>query len=707
LALAAAARLAMWEGAGVRVGARAQPPGGCSLRRVGAALALLVLGCGAGRAEPWTAPQRLLEHPGAVTLGDETRLASADKPRLVLRRALAAGRRLPRLAPVPWRGARGQRVLLSARAWRGQGPGTRARAAAGEVDTFSAVARLLPRGVSLAGLAAGAPEPPFTVQVMALPLPTSPVRVEAAVDVPAGAVLAFGYALREESWQASTTPVHFRVRARDGAGGEQLLFEASLDPSDAAMRRWHDARVDLSALAGSRVDFELEASWEGGADSFALPVFADPTVYVPGAGPHPPNVLLVSLDTLRARSLGSFGYARDTSPFIDALARQGSLFGSTMTTSATTGPSHMSLFTGLYPVHHGLVTGAEWKRPEVPTLASLLRAAGYTTAAFTEDGFLVRPKGFGEGFSHYVENRKLPERPRDVRITFGQARRWLEQNEQQPFFVFVHTYEVHVPYAPPERYAQVFAGDGLPGPERADIRQMRDAYDREIRYVDDELRSLFAALRELGLDESTLVVITADHGEEFAEHGWLQHGSTVFQEVIHVPLLFWAPGLVPQGREIERPVSLIDVAPTILSLVGVPAPVALDGVDLSGLMDGSATLAPRRLFAEARSKLRQTGPNMMVGREPPLVAVRSESEKFIVHRPAHGTPEPSQAYDLAADPDEQQPRLLEGAEKREIEALVDRYLAGATGSAAAPGDGSGQGFDPETEAQLRDLGYLD
>jgi arylsulfatase A-like enzyme len=594
---------------------------------------------------------------------------------------------------------------MTARAWREEGTRAERYAARENPQEWTAMAPVEAGGVALDAIAAGAPEPPFTLEVEVLPLPSSPLRAAAELDVPRGAALGFGYGLREQSWGGGGA-VRFRVHARHGEGELQLLFDRTLDPKDPETHRWHDAHIDLSALAGRRVQLEFEASWDEELDTFTLPVFADPTVYVPEARSERPNVLLISLDTLRARSLGVFGYDRDTSPFIDGLAAKGALFESVMTTSATTAPSHMSLFTGLYPINHGLPTGLEWKRKEAPTLAGLLRDAGYETAAFTENGFVVRSKGFGEGFAVYVENRSLPERPRDARVTFGQARRWLQRNRREPFFVFVHTYEVHQPYQSPERYAGLFFGDGVPGPKQPVVREMRDAYDREIRYVDDELRSLLGTLREVGLADSTIVVITSDHGEEFGEHGFVQHGGTVYQEVLHVPLLFWAPGRVPVAR-IPTPVSLIDVVPTVLSLAGVPAPPRIDGVDLTRLMAGDSSLEPRRLFAEARAPIRLMESNLAVKWNPPLVAMRTGDQKFVVHRPRLGEPEPTRAYDLAADPDEQSPRVLEGAEKQRIEALVDRYLAGDGSVAPAIGDEGKTTLDPETAKQLRELGYLE
>ena len=178
-----------------------------------------------------------------------------------------------------------------------------------------------------------------------------------------------------------------------------------------------------------------------------------------------PNFVLISLDTLRSRSLHAYGYARETSPFFDSIARQGVLFERAITTSVTTGPSHMSLFTGLYPRAHGMISGMERKRASVRTLAERLREAGYATKAITENGFIIRQFGFGAGFDEYSEHvgERRNSSPGLIDDSFFEAERWLAKRHEKPFFLFVHTYQVHAPYTPPEEYRTLFAGDEVPG----------------------------------------------------------------------------------------------------------------------------------------------------------------------------------------------------------------------------------------------------
>jgi len=409
---------------------------------------------------------------------------------------------------------------------------------------------------------------------------------------------------------------------------------------------------------------------------------------------------------LRARNLGSYGYFRDTSPFLDSLARRGSLFENAVTASVTTSPAHMSLITGLYPVRHGIREGLDRKLPHAVTLAQRLRAAGYRTAAFTENGYLVRRRGFGDGFDHYTENRgETGKAPGEVRLTFEQARGWLEANRTLPFFLFLHTYEVHSPYDPEEPYAGLFRDDGAPGPAEPAIRAERDRYDREIRIVDDELRELFDTLEATGLAASTIVVILADHGEEFAEHGGYQHGAAVYEESLRVPLLFWGPGRIPEGRHASA-VSLIDVAPTLLDLLGLSVPAGLDGTSLTGVLLRGEALQPRPLISEARARMRWLDPQRHEPWAPPLFAVRTDDGKFVVHRPERGEARPMIRFDLAQDPDERFPLPVAKERARAIDALVTRYLRGATAAPASPLDRSDD-VSPDLRQRLRALGYAE
>jgi arylsulfatase A-like enzyme len=503
--------------------------------------------------------------------------------------------------------------------------------------------------------------------------------------------------------------VRFEVRAVEGDGDTHTLFERTLDPRVAEDRGWHDAHVDLEDVIGKRVTLEFAAAAAGGGGPIFLPVWSDPVVQTPAPGA--PSFVIVSLDTLRARALGCYGYPRDTSPVIDAIARAGTLFENAITVSATTSPSHMSLFTGRYPPQHGIRGGTERMRPHVATLAELLRAGGYHTAAFTENGFLIRTHGFANGFSEYTEN--LGETTSGVlgeaEVTFAQTRRWLERNRRFPFFLFVHTYQVHNPYNPPAAHLQLFRDDGLVDPIPQGLRPLRDNYDREIHFADEVARTLFDTLVATGLSDSTIVVLLADHGEEFGEHGALQHGTAVFDEVLRVPLIFWGPGRIPAGQRRTARVSLIDVAPTILDLAGLEIPPLMTGASLVREITHGGALPPRTLFAEAHAPKRWISPFGTEPFNPPLVGVLIGDTKFLVHRPREGEALPTLAYDLTADPYEQRPLEVPAETRANVDRLVDGYLNASDTPGAGPGQDPGEvaeTLDPEILEKLRLLGYV-
>jgi len=652
--------------------------------------------------------QHLFATGAAATLGSETRLCPGPAGTVLLYGDFDSASDLPEFLSLPLDLARGERVVLARRVWnrtaKGRSGNAAIRTAAVAVDRGKSFprARLRDRG-DVGG------SPPESVQVVGFPLSDrGEETLRAPVAVPEGAVLEFGFGVREEAWGQGAGAVRFRVALEGVDPAERILFTGAVDPAATRDRRWFDRRIDLAEFAGRRVTLAFTTSREPGEAGFSLPVWSDPVVYPTPRSRERPNVLLISLDTLRARSLGTYGYGRDTSPFLDSVARRGTLFENAITASVTTSPSHMSLFTGLYPINHGIQEGLHRKFPHVVTLAERLREAGYRTAAFTENGYLVRRRGFGDGFDQYTENTgERGKAPGEARLTFGQSRRWLEANRELPFFLFVHTYEVHSPYDPDEPYANLFRGGAAPGPDAPAIRAGRDDYDREIRIVDDELRKLFSTLDDTGLSASTIVAVLSDHGEEFAEHGGFQHGAAVYEESLRVPLLFWGPGRIPVARRHAHPVSLIDVAPTIVDLLDLPVPEDLDGVSLKDVILDGEPLPPRNLFAEARATVRWVDPLRHESWNPPLFAVQTADGKFVVHRPRRGEARPMVRFDLVDDPGETSPLPVDPERARAVDALVERYLRGKTDVNVPPPTGSGDDVNPDLKERLRALGYAE
>jgi arylsulfatase A-like enzyme len=341
-----------------------------------------------------------------------------------------------------------------------------------------------------------------------------------------------------------------------------------------------------------------------------------------GCGPTPdprPWVVLVSLDTLRADHLVPYGYARETSPALARFAAEAVRFDAAHAQATATLPSHLSLLTSRLPPELG-ITRADGRNDTqartrlrladgVETLAEALRLAGYATAAFTDGGFVHPYYGFDQGFESFSVTSLEEGAYRDgFPATIGRVREWLagHAGDPRPAFLFVHTYDIHEPYAPPRPWATAFtdipyaafaqqrgfAARPLLLSQNRESLTARDValatgfYDNGIRATDARLGELFAVLREAGGFERAIVSVVSDHGEEFLDHGDFGHGPRVYQELARVPWLLRLPEGREGGRVIPRPVALLDLAPTLLDLVGVPAPAGFRGRSLRALLDG-------------------------------------------------------------------------------------------------------------------------
>lgn len=332
------------------------------------------------------------------------------------------------------------------------------------------------------------------------------------------------------------------------------------------------------------------------------------------------NVLLISIDSLRADRLGAYGHERPTSPTIDRLARQGVRFAEAMTTAPWTLPAHMSMLTGLYPYAHRVNTEADRLPNGVTTLAQRLGAAGFRTAAVVSEGLVGRTYGFARGFDTFDDEtavKALAEVDEETApLVLQQAEAWLRRESAGRFFLFLHLWDVHYDFVPPAPYDRMFDPDYRgpmtgrdfihddairPDMEQRDLDHLLARYDGEIRWVDDHLARLLTILDELGVGERTAVIITADHGEEFFEHGYKGHGAALYRPVMQVPLVIHAPG-VAAGRVVDEPVSLVDLVPTILELTGVPLADPLDGISLVPAMTGRARLPQRDVYGQRCSR---------------------------------------------------------------------------------------------------------
>lgn len=397
---------------------------------------------------------------------------------------------------------------------------------------------------------------------------------------------------------------------------------------------------------------------------------------VPDLSGH--NLLLVTVDTLRADRLGAYGSERGQTPNLDALARGGLRFATAYTSVPLTLPSHATLFTGKQPFALGLrINGVGRLAKDEVTLAERFRDAGYTTGAVVAAYVVIAKFGLDQGFAHYDDAlgpgdvfRFYSEIPaEEVRRRFS---RWLDGLGEGRFFAWVHFYDPHQPYAPPAAWAERFPGD---------------PYGGEIAYVDAQLGELLADLGRRGLLARTLVVVTSDHGEGFGEHAEEGHGLLCYEETLRVPLLFSAPGRLP-AAVVRGPARLVDLGPTLLELFRLETPAGVQGRSLAS-----------RLLGDEEGKAPPVYFETLAGAEgknwAPLQGVIDGGFKLVA------APEP-ELYDLRRDPGET--RNLAGADRSRRHRL-DELLRSILLSAAAP-DTAREEATAEDRRHLRALGYL-
>ncbi len=404
-----------------------------------------------------------------------------------------------------------------------------------------------------------------------------------------------------------------------------------------------------------------------------------------------PNVVIVIVDTMRADHMGAYGYHRDTTPGMDSLARAGTIWTNARGQASWTLPAITSIFTGRSARAHGTginpssgsVSGIG---PDIPTMATILGEEGYNTAAFFNVFLLNEQFGFHRGFDTFNCHPKGLGRAGE---TVDEALDWLdEQSGDDPFFLAVHLFDPHDPYAPPAPYdtmwgdpsredsVWIFTPEGaIADPEQR--QHLIDSYDGEIAWTDSQLSRLMAGVRSSGMAGNTLIIVTADHGEEFLEHGYGGHGRTLFEEIVHIPLIMSGYG-VPPGEVRDCPAAQMDILPTALEIADVEHPDEVRGIDL---LSGNV---PEKRSIPASGV--NTGPPFL------MASVTRDSFKTIWY-PETDTFE---LYHLRNDPDELNP-LSPGEERRE---RVLTYWATPRAYPPQPVEGS------HIEPALRDLGYF-
>lgn len=411
-----------------------------------------------------------------------------------------------------------------------------------------------------------------------------------------------------------------------------------------------------------------------------------------------PDIFLIIIDTLRADHLGCYGYHRDTSPVLDSLAASGTVFTRAQAQAPWTLPACASIWTGLTARSHqagrrdGVIFGLS---DELANIGTVLEEQGYITLGFINAYILSGCIGFGNGFDHYscamIGHGRAAE-------TIDEVMDWLYENRgnPNPKLTVIHLFDVHAPYDPPGGFDTLFCAQGTQGITEwqedslsgalitVDRDHLVDMYDGEIAWVDCQLGRLFAELRSSGVADHAYIIVIADHGEEFLDHGLISHGHSLYQEILHVPLIVSGPG-IPAGVRDSVPCGQIDILPTIAGFAGAPVPKGVEGVDL---------------FQVHPSQRALPSSGVIRGHFQPGMDVDYEQICSVINWPYKAITNfatmQDALYDLDTDPGELAPMEMDSALQGELE-----YYWAAPPMATAP-----VVSDDAVEDNLQDLGYI-
>lgn len=531
-----------------------------------------------------------------------------------------------------------------------------------------------------------------------------PASVRWYAEIPEGAQLALGIGAASGEGTA-------RVRVTPATGEARVLHEGPV------AARWSDRVLDLAPFAGEvvRIELEVEGSAEAG---FSGPAVVVPLPSEPLAEARAQSAIVVLIDTLRATKLRTYEpRSRVQTPALDRFAREAAVFERAQSPENWTKPSVASILTSLTPTTHNTKEQGSSLPDSALMVSEVFQQQGFATASFIANGYVSDRFGFRQGWDHYT-NYIREERNTEAQNVFDEAIRWIEAHRTERFFAYVHTIDPHVPYDPPSDILRIYDAEEYTGPihprrtglqledvkngrltlTERDRRRLEALHDGEITYHDRHFARFLERLQELGLDDEVILVVTADHGEEFNEHGSYGHGHSVFQELLHVPLIVRWPGVI-EPRRVAPTVSTLDVAPTLLEATNIAIPEVFEGHSLLGMARGQLRPGPAIAFSDKLDDRR---------------VATAAGYKLVVRGNLTWA-----FFDLRRDPGEQ--NQIDGGARH---AIPIRYLRGLLGQflgASDRGDWlhAGTGGEsrvlPQTESaidaelcqQLRALGYID
>lgn len=510
----------------------------------------------------------------------------------------------------------------------------------------------------------------------------------AVVELPRSARLDFAFAVDEldfTSLAPVTLSVHALIQGRDDRVEKLEVYRRELTPS-AAEAGWVDLSLGLDKLAGDEVAFEFRSESKPSAGQLETHVaWATPTLVYEKRSERRPAVILVSLGNVRAKSLGCCGAENSISPFLDRLfASEGAVFRRALTESVTSIAAHMSLLTGTSPCRHGVRAAHRVLDVSLPTLAERFASTGYATAAFTDDSRLPAELGFARGFDRYAERggdtaANLAGR---AAATLGKAMAWLSARGTEPAFVFVHLAQAEAPGSSSE-------------------------YEARVGEIDTALRDFIVTLDQVVDPDRSIIAITSGHGEELGEHGARGHGTQLYEESIAIPMMLRGGGLRP-GLQPTGLFGVIDLAPTLLELAGLDAPLDVEGISRAGELRANVSwgsevrfveaTGPERVPAQGASEAPSWAPPGYAAIEGPLKLIRD------------GSSDRYRAYNILDDPGETRDLLqaeppLAEMDIEPLRRAVEAHAVTCEDPHTPPG--ASVPLMPSTRIQLETLGYLD
>lgn len=550
--------------------------------------------------------------------------------------------------------------------------------------------------------------------------------------VPERGIIEFGYGIFSPGWKKDRNVVVFKIMI-ESKGKKEILFSKYLNPQIEKQNNIvFNEKISLSSYYKKKIRLYLITQnypLQNKEKKFKMIHYSfwyNPIIYQSSDDKRKSNnVILISLDTLRAEHLGCYGYKKETSPNLDKFVDDSVIFLNCFSTAPSTLRAHMSLMTALNPIGHQVYTQLDKLNPQILTLADILRVNGYLCAAFTGGARVSTAFGFSKGFDHYHENRSPWLQKDTPEQLLKKSLQWLERNRNKKFFLFLHTYQPHDPYWNDSAYGQFFLDKNdkwkrielfkylskiesllpfslipLPEEERNNLVAL---YDGEIRYTDECLiKPLIIRLKKLELYNNTMIIITSDHGEEFYEHGMWMHGGQLYNELIKIPLIIKFPKSKYKGKRVKKNVRIIDILPTVLKELNIDYSILnFDGKDLFPLIQERKD-AERICYAEIPIK-GNLGKISVIYKNYKLILNRIiHKDKFKDQAP----PEELELYNLKVDPMEK--NNLANEDKQMVKYLLEKIEQYSHQEKRIKFKRTEKPIiDKELEERLKALGYIE